>query len=52
VTSNPAAVREDDGMDAPTAVETQIAELSKKIEHLTNLVVAMQENIDDNKNST
>jgi hypothetical protein len=39
----PASVREDDGMDAPNAMETQIAELSKKIENLTALVMAMHQ---------
>lgn len=47
------AVAEDDGMDAPSAMETQIAELSKKIEHLTDIVLAMQQNNNgENKEST
>jgi hypothetical protein len=37
------SVREDDGMDAPTATETQLTELNKKIENLTALVLAMQQ---------
>lgn len=39
-----ASVREDDGMDEPSPMETQIAELGKKIEHLTALVMTMQQN--------
>jgi hypothetical protein len=39
----PASVKEDDGMDAPSALEVQISELNKKIENLTALVMAMQQ---------
>lgn len=40
----PSFVKDDDGMDAPSATETQIAELSKKIDHLTAIVMALHEN--------